>query len=167
MKQFEKRMMSAIERESAMTLPQEQRAWNGLEEQYGPSQAVTEHQFPNGYSVQRHDTIGDIRRVGEMTRNCWQAIGSQGNQGDLAAHGFDQKLKSMSPSYQDDYHALHDEHGIPRAVWLTNENGVAQQITGQRNRPVNPEYTPMIQEWAQNTGRSIDPYDDPYHDQFA
>jgi hypothetical protein len=96
-----------------------------------------------------------------MTRNCWQGIGQ------ASGTTPQMKLKQVSPSYMDDYHALHDEHGIPRAVWITDENGVAQQITGQRNRPVNPEYTPMIQEWAQNTGRSIDPYDDPYHDQFA
>jgi hypothetical protein len=149
MKQFEKRMKSAIERESAMTLPQEQRAWTELQQSH-PSSSVVEHNLPEGWTVQQMKSLDDVRRVGEMVRNCWQG----------------QPAIDQAQQLGWEWHALHDPHDIPRAVWFTKD-GVAQQLTGPRNQPVKPEHREMIQQWADATGRTLDPYDDPYHDQFT
>lgn len=134
---------------SAMTLPQEQKKWQQLNEslsqEHQPKRTVLHE--GDGYSIQRLDHANDVNRVGKFMRNCWQGLGN-----DPEVH----ERNGYS------YHSLHDEHGLPRGAFYVKTNPHSatqfpdvQQPLGMRNELMHPEHGHQLAEWADLHGATI------------
>ncbi len=45
-----------------------------LEELFGPDRSVIEHEFPDGWTIRRCLTYGDLCREGRLMSNCWSDL---------------------------------------------------------------------------------------------
>lgn len=55
----------------ALTRAKKLELFHQLDEKLGPDRSVVEFEFPDGWTVKRCVTYGDLCRVGELLSNCW------------------------------------------------------------------------------------------------
>lgn len=135
---------------------QEHKRWEGLNAEH-PNSASVEHQFDNGWTVQKLRTRHDVNRTGKFMRNCWQG----------KCVLYPKKIDEDSG-----YYTLNDEKGLPRAAFNNNRAShlqnvkwapprgvdaegfqgpgiIIQQPLGMRNSRLTPFHADLFRQWAQ------------------
>lgn len=135
-------------RESAMTLPQQQRAWNQLAG-YGfhePQHSEEVHTFPDGWSIRKLNSDEAASWVGQSMKNCWQGY-------DEGGFAYDTGVGKVP-------HSLHDQHGIPRTAFFVQDGHpypYIWSVYGPRNAPINERIYNRLDEFAHHNNYTIDP----------
>jgi hypothetical protein len=127
------------------------------------------HRFDDGWTVNRLQTMGDLRREGQLMRSCLaQYAGDtldpkvpalvieRSAMDDSEPHGWDEasSLAGDSPEIWATYllsslHSLRDETGLPHATWWQRDQLCAFEILGYRNSKLRPAYRQRIDAWMQ------------------
>lgn len=81
------------------------------------------HTLPNGYTVRRLQTYGDVRREGEIMHHCWADLSRQEDDLPLAQGGHHETPGGY-------YYSLRDPDNIPKASFYYYPPGDLQQYAG-------------------------------------
>lgn len=147
-------------KESKETYPQTARRWETL----GPLQhSDLVHTFPDGHTIHRLHTYGDVGRVGLQLVNCWKGRASFSN----PAQPINQPEDEWSTNTPMHYMSLHDPNDVPQVGFYVHDNKV-QEGFGARNKRPQPMHLQMLKDYAAMNGHGFEEpdYDHPIYQEY-